>query len=350
MSAHYRPAFVSLLAVYALTLYLLVVVDMGAVKQYTVPINSPLNNVYGTTEAGVVPNPNFGIANDQIRHNIARLDGKDPTATDADCGSSYVPLAVKAASEKFFIKQTSQNMWLYDCRSAADSDADDDDSSNNEYSHCPRFEIDRSELHKGRFKQDRVQRLLQCPPQPDEAQDCPADDNGYEGLSDMSTEIDFQDCQTPRTDRECTKKIKFTEDQYITSSIVIVFSYVLGMGLYSAKLPEDRKTLKDTNALTYLGFGLLLVGHLVALVLGSVYLSHTSAINDLNGNCIGEYVEATLGAQLEADDVSSSQIFVIIQITATAVGAIVLFFDLKQFQFESIKGSIADVGKADDNN
>ena len=317
------------MAVYALLLYMLCGFEMGAVRQYSIGSNSNIGKSYGVKSVQV--NTGWAAANDKI-HTLDMNDNfPDGGTPDPECSKSTVPMAVHPGNEKFYIKTTSQHMWLYDCLSAESSSSadDDDDADDDDYSHCPRFEIDREAIHKGRFKQDRVQRLLACPPKPDGTQDCAADKNGYLGLFDPEKTVDWEDCESTRTDRDCHKKIKFTEDQYISAAISIVFTYVAGVILlgYDGEDPKTIQTVRRLGAL------FLVAAHVVAIILAIMFLSHTQAIQDNSGKCIGEYLEETLGMTLENDQFGIPSHLAVWQLVVTVVGAGLFVTELLQTKF-----------------
>jgi len=317
------------MAVYALLLYVLCGFEMGAVRQYSIGSNSNIGKSYGVKS--VEHNTGWTTANNK-RYTLDMNDNFPGGATeDQECSKSTVAMAVHPGKEKFYIKTTSQHMWLYDCLSAdSSSSADDDnDADDDDYSHCPRFEIDREAIHKGRFKQDRVQRLLACPPKPDGAQDCTADKNGYLGLFNPEKTVDWEDCESTRTDRDCHKKIKFTEDQYISAAISIVFAYVAGVILLGYD-GEDSKTIQTVRRL---GAIFLVAAHVVAIILAIMFLSHTQAIQDNSGKCIGEYLEETLGMTLENDQFGIPSHLAVWQLVVTVVGAGLFVTELLQTKF-----------------
>lgn len=308
------------MAVYALLLYLLASYDMGAVREYSIPTSSPMAKAYGVQTTSIDTGfTDFG----DVVHTYTRIDG-ETGADDDECGKSFNPLAVFPSQERLHLKTTSRHMWLYDC-SAQEKDGDDEDDNDDDYSHCPRWEIDRNDLHNKRFKDDRVQRLFACPPKSDGGPDCPADSNDYAAMGNPSNEFDWENCEVARTDRDCAKKIKFNEDQYVTGAIAIVYAYVIGVALASIGFESGEEFAKPVKMI---GALLILAGHITALILGGIWLANNGAIHDSDEKCVGAYLEETMGMNLEEESAGAPFILVLVQVILTGVGAILFGVDI----------------------
>lgn len=287
--------------------------NLSSVQQYSIPSKSAVYKTYGATQIAATGNT-AGNALFTVTYEGGQADA------GGDCGKTTTPMALNN-KENLFVEVTPEVMWLYDCTHSEDdsSKKDDDEDDDSDFSHCPRFEIDTDELHKGRFKNDRVQRLIPCPPLADDGRDCPADSNNFQAaLSAAGKEFDFEDCELARTDKDCEGKLKFTLRQYEIGAMIVAVIYLLMALVYA--IAETKSDGTETSGPGRIALFVIVFAHIAALVLSLVFLMQSRSVVDADGGCLGEYLETTLGMEVEDSTYGGHEGIVIAQLAFTVLG------------------------------
>lgn len=161
-----------------------------------------------------------------------------------------------------------------------------------------------SQFKDERFASDDLQRLMPCPLSSADKMQCPAEADGGDYIDDPTKSADFDDCSEHRTSSACISNLQFYTYGYKLWHEVMSIFFAIFLVLLTLRVFANDKVEQYSNEAVAEGlelFGLLgvVVAHVTLFVIILMRLMYTNSIGEDDGDCLGEYLENTLGYTLE---------------------------------------------------